>query len=307
MVFDQRSFLHPKIKKIGRLLIPRIFGSSVYLINVYIISRVLASMEWIVGKGAIAALYLASRIWQFPLAIFAIALAQAALPTLSGHIATKRPNDFRNAIGFLLRAVCFVLIPASAGLIALAVPITKTLFERGAFGAYSTQITSFVLLFYSFGLLSYGVIKILVNGFYSMQDTKTPVKIAAVSLVVNIILSVLLMFPLKVAGLALANSIAGIFNATILLIILRKRIGGFGKKKLVTSFLRILVASLLMGIFAFWFNGFLNSTFVPVSTICSIINLAVTIVASILLYIAACYILQVKELEEVKQWLSRKR
>jgi len=306
IIFTQKSFTHPKVKKILKLLVPRIFGTGIYQINVFV-STVLASIESIVGAGAVAALYFSSRIWQLPLAIFAIALAQAALPTLSSHIATNDIDKFRSAMNFLLRGVCFILLPATAGLIALTVPIIKTLFERGAFGAYSTNITSYALLFHSIGLLSFGAIKILVNGFYSMQDTKTPVKVAAVSLVLNVTLSLLLMYRLKLGGLALANSIAGIFNATLLFIVLRRKIGGFYDKNLLDSFLRILAASAAMGIAAFFLNRYMVYLVPNASTLGSVFILLGCISFSIFFYIGVCHLLQISELKEIREWILKRR
>lgn len=304
--FDQKKFMHPQIKKLGLLLLPRIFGTGVYQINVFI-STILASIAGIVGEGAVAGLYFSNRILQLPLAIFAIALAQAALPTLSGHIATGQMDKFRNTINFLLRSVGFVLLPASAGLIALSLPITRTLFERGAFGSYSTAITSSALFFYAFGLLAYGAIKILVNGFYSMQDTKTPVKVAAFSVAVNIILNLIFMFPLKVGGLALATSISGILNATILFVILRKKVDTLYEMKLFRSLARILCASVLMGFFAFWLNGYLDTVFTSAAMFDRIANLALSIAGAVIFYVVACHILKIEELGEFKRWVLRKR
>ncbi|MFH1868055.1 MAG: murein biosynthesis integral membrane protein MurJ [Candidatus Omnitrophota bacterium] len=305
-VFDQKQFMHPQVKKLGRLLLPRVFGTGVYQINVFI-STILASIGGIVGEGAVAALYFSNRIMQLPLAIFAIALAQAALPTLSGHIATNQMDKFRNAINFLLRGVSFVLLPASAGLIALSSPITETLLQRGAFDKYSTAITSSALLYYAFGLLAYGAIKILVNGFYSMQDTKTPVKVAAFSVGVNIILNLIFMFPLKVGGLALATSISGILNAVILFVILKRRVVTLHEAKLFRSLVKIIIASALMGLFALWFYNYLSSVFTSSASLSSIINLLVSIAGSIIVYIAASYLLQIEELKEIKRWVLRKR
>lgn len=306
IVFNQRGFIHPKVKKIGKLLIPRIFGSGVYQLNVFI-STILASIERVVGEGAVAALYFSNRIFQLPLGIFAIALAQAALPSLSGHMAEKEIGKFRNSINFLLRFIFFILLPASAGLIALSVPITRTLLERGIFGAYSTAITSSALFFYAFGLLAYGAIKILVSGFYSMQDTMTPVKIAAFSLLVNIILNLVLMFPLKVGGLALATSISGILNAALLFAILSKRVGSLGEKVLLDSFLKISFASLLMGVFAFGLNRYLSGVLSPASALGPILNLLVSISGSVVFYILLCQILGVKELKALKKWMLKRR
>lgn len=306
MVFDQRAFIHPKVKKIGRLLIPRVFGTGIYQINVFF-STVLASIGNIAGEGAVAALYFSNRILQFPLAIFAIALAQAALPTLSGHIASNDMERFRKSINFQLRTISFILVPASAGLISLAAPITKVLWERGAFDVYSTNITAYALLFYAFGLLSYGVIKILVGAFYSMQDTKTPVKVAAVSLVVNIVLNLILMFPLKVGGLALATSVSGTVNAAILLVILKRRLATFYEKQLLGSFLKILISSAIMGIFASWCYGYMTTRIFESGRLYAAIGLAVTIAASTVFYIILCHILKVDELKELKRWILKRR
>jgi len=305
IVFNCRGFMHPQVKKILRLLVPRIFGSGVYQINVFV-STVLASIGRIVGEGAVAALYFSNRIMQLPLAIFAIALAQAALPTLSGHIVNKEGQEFSKTINFLLRSVFFLLLPASAGLIALSNPITKTLLQRGAFESYSTGITSSALFFYSFGLLAYGAIKVLVNGFYAMQDTKTPVKIAAVSLVVNIALSVMFMFKLKVGGLALANSLSGILNAVMLFFMLKKKAGTFYEKILFISLIKIMAASVLTGVVAYWVNVYITSI-IPSKTIFSIAGLMVSIVAAIMFYVIACYALRINELKELRSWILNKR
>lgn len=306
IVFNQRGFSHPKVRKIATLLLPRIFGSGIYQLNVFV-STILASIARVVGEGAVVALYFSNRILQFPMAIFAIALAQAALPVLSGHVATKQIDKFRKSINFMLRAICFILLPASAGLITLSVPITRTLFERGAFGSYSTGITSSALFFYAFGLLAYGAIKILVSGFYSMQDTRTPVKIAAFALTVNIILNLILMFPLKVGGLALSTSISGILNAGLLFIMLRRKVGSLGEKALFHSFLKLLFASLVMGGFALGLNRYLEGAFPSGVAFHSISNLMVTISGSMIFYILLCQILGVTELKELKRWVLKKK
>lgn len=296
ITFKCNNFIHPKIKKIGWLLVPRIFGTGVYQINIFV-STILASLSKIVGEGAVAAMYFSNRLLQFPLAVFAFAIAQAALPTLSSHIVINDMVMFKKSINFQLRAILFLLLPSSAGLIALAVPITKVLLQRGVFSDYSTAITANALFFYSFGLLAYGMIKILVGAFYSMQDTKTPVKIAAFSLVINLFLNVILMFPLKLSGLALATSISGIVNALLLFLVLRKRIGSFGDTALFSSFRKISFASLVMGLFAFWINDFSRNMFFGNIPFGGILGLITTILCAIAAYVILCVLLNVKELQ----------
>ncbi|MDP6686139.1 MAG: murein biosynthesis integral membrane protein MurJ, partial [Candidatus Omnitrophota bacterium] len=273
---------HVAVKKIGILLLPRILGSCVYQINIFV-STMLASFSHIVGSGGVAALYYASRIFQFPLAIFGIAIAQAALPTMSRQALQSGLEKFKETLSFSLRAVNFIMLPASLGLIVLAGPITRTLFERGAFGKYSTFITSNALIFYSIGLFSYAGIKILVSCFYSLKDTLSPVKVASVSLILNIVLNIIFMFPLKVGGLALATSLSGSFNFLILFILLRKKIGAIGGYAILKSFFRVLLASLAMALIIY-FCAFKMG-----------LNLFIVILIGILSYIAAAFIFNVKE------------
>ncbi len=288
------GFRHPAVKKIGTLLIPRILGSCVYQINIFV-NTMLASLSNIVGSGGVAALYYANRIFQFPLAIFGIALAQAALPTMSREALESGLSKLKETLSFSLRAVNFIMIPASLGLIILSRPITSMLFQRGMFSVYSTSITSQALMFYSIGLFSYAGIKILVSCFYSLKDTGTPVKIASISLILNIILNIILMYPLRIGGLALATSFSGSFNFFLLFLMLRKKIGPFGGLKILVSFIKVLLASLLMGVCIYLFTFKMG------------LNLLLVILMGIFIYLGATFIFDVKEAKEFLKWVLRKR
>jgi putative peptidoglycan lipid II flippase len=286
------GFYHPAVKKIGLLLIPRILGSCVYQINIFI-NTMLASLSSIVGEGGVAALYYANRIFQFPLAIFGIALAQAALPTMSREALESGLGKLKDTLSFSMRAVNFIMLPASVGLIVLAEPITRLLFERGMFDHYSTLITARALSFYSIGLFSYSGIKLLVSCFYSLKDTLTPVKVASVSLVLNIALNLVFMFPLKISGLALATSFSGVFNFFVLFFILKKKIGPVGGRNILRSFFKVLMASIVMAavIYAALFKAGLN--------------IFLVIFLGILVYAAAAMIFDVKEAKEFLKWALR--
>ena len=293
-----KEFSHPQAKKVGVLLIPRALGACVYQVNVFI-STILASLSNIVGEGAVAALYYANRVWQLPLAIFGIALAQAALPTMSRHVVANDMAKLKSMILFSLRALFFILIPSTIGLIVLAAPITKVLFERGAFTAYSTQITANALIFYSIGLVACGGIKVLVNAFYSMNDTMTPVKTAAASVVLNIVFNVALMYPMKLGGLALASSLSAVFNFVVLYIFLEKKLGDFGTRAIVFYFLKIMIAGLVMGlVLNVLFTSSAHRTF---------ISLLAAIAAGIAVFILTSYLLGIRELKEFTAWIARKR
>lgn len=287
-----RDVNHPKAKKIGILLLPRALGACVYQVNVFI-STILASLSNIVGDGAVAALYYANRVWQLPLAIFGIALAQAALPAMSRQAALNDMEKLKGTLLFSLRVVFFILIPSSVGLMVLSAPITKMIFERGAFGNYSTDITSSALFFYALGLVACGGIKILAGTFYSLKDTMTPVKVAAVSLVLNITLNLLLMNPLKAGGLALATSLSAVFNCILLYIFLRRKIGKLGLSGILDSLFKITLAGLFMGLFCY----IVRFKF----------NVIVTIVLGSSAYFLVCFVLGEREMKELLSWLLKRR
>ncbi|MBM3254065.1 MAG: murein biosynthesis integral membrane protein MurJ, partial [Candidatus Omnitrophica bacterium] len=127
-------------RRMGILLIPRLIGSCIYQLNVFI-DTMLASLSSIVGEGGVAALYYSNRLIQFPLAIFGISLAQAALPTMSAQAASNNIDELRKTLSFSLRQIFLVMLPSSVGLMVLGRPIIQILFERGEFNAYSTSIT----------------------------------------------------------------------------------------------------------------------------------------------------------------------
>lgn len=292
------EFKHPKAKKIGLLLVPRALGACVYQVNVFI-STILASLSSIVGEGAVAALYYANRIWQLPLAIFGIALAQALLPMMSRHVALDEKDKLKEAVLFSLNILFCILIPSTIGLIVFRTPIIKVLFERGAFTSYSTGITSAALLFYAVGLVACGGIKVLVNTFYSMHDTMTPVKTALGSLVLNVLLSVVLMFPMKLGGLAMASSIAAVFNFFALYVSLTKRIGDFGTKAILDTFFKVTLASIVMAaVLQFLVIRIINFTF---------LSLIGSIVVGIIIFLSASYLFNVKELKDLLLWASKKK
>jgi putative peptidoglycan lipid II flippase len=217
---------HPGARQIGRLILPRLFGSAVYQLNIFV-DTICASLVSIVGPGGISAIYYAMRLEQLPMGVFGVALASAALPALSRHAVTDDKEQFKSVLVFTLENIFFIMLPMTVFLVVLAEPLVRVVFQRGAFDAYSTAVTASALVFFATGLMGYGGIKILVSAFHALQDTRTPVKIALVSLVVNALFNVALMFPLKVAGIALASALSSVVSVTLLLKFLSRRIGGF--------------------------------------------------------------------------------
>lgn len=238
------DFRHPGLKKMSILILPATMGMAVAQINIFI-STILASY---LHEGSITYLYYSMRLIQFPVGIFGVAMGMAVLPTLSEHAVKGELDKLRDDFSFALRLLFFTTIPAMAGLIALREPIVNILFQRGRFDYAATMGTADALLFYSLGIWAMVGVRVVTVSFYSMQDTKTPVKIAVIALITNIIMSLILMKPLRHSGLAFANSIASGVNFILLFYFLRKRLERIGARRILKSFMKISFASLVMGI-----------------------------------------------------------
>ncbi|MFH0913522.1 MAG: murein biosynthesis integral membrane protein MurJ [Candidatus Omnitrophota bacterium] len=297
-----RRFQHPAAKTMGKLMLPRIFSSAIYQLNNFVDS-IFGSLASIVGEGGVAALYFAYRLILFPVGIFSNAISQAILPTLSIQAIEDNNSQLKRTLSFGLRAVFFMLLPASVGFMVLAQNIIRVLFEHGRFDFYSSYMTADALFFYSIGLFAYGSTKILQSCFFALKDTLTPAKVSFFSLVINIILNFILMRPLRLGGLALATSISGILTFLILFLLLKKKLRGLDIETLALSFVRILLASICMGAVCALVsrNLVLGYGFLP-----KLLNLVLTITAGIISYIIFCFILRVGEIQELWRWVSKK-
>ncbi len=277
-------FNHPGVVQVKRLMLPRLASSSIYQLNNFVDS-IFGSLAVIVGEGGVAVLYFAYRLIQFPIGIFSNAIAQAILPTFSTQVLEESHDELKITLSWGLRAVFFVMLPITAVFMVLAGPLVFTLFGGGRFDLNSGFLTSNALFFYSIGLSAYGGTKILQSCFFALKDTVTPTKIAGLALIINIVLNTLLMFPLKIGGLALATSISGIITFFFLFFILKRRLDGFGEHKILNSFLRISAASFCMAVVCFLVNRALN--------------LALALFFGALSYIVFCFLFGVSELKEL--------
>jgi len=215
-------------EKISRMLLlmgPAALGMAVTQLNV-VIDRLLAM--W-VGDYAPAALFFAERLVYFPLGIFATALGTVLLPAFSSLVARGELNEMRVTAERSLRHLLFVMVPAAIGLGVMAPYIFSTVFQQGAFDAMSTWRSAVALQCYAPGLIIFSLAKVVVPAFYSMQDTKTPVRIGMIALGLNVALNILFILvlpgPYKHAGIALGTVLAEMFSSLILLRMLQQRFG----------------------------------------------------------------------------------
>jgi putative peptidoglycan lipid II flippase len=256
---------HPAVKRVGALMLPTVFGSAVYQINV-LVSTMFASL---LPAGSVAYLWYAERLFEFPLGVFAVALSTAALPSFA-TLAKRDVAAFRDTVAFALRLVNLIALPAAIGLALTAEPLTSVLFIRGQFTPADAAQTAVAVRWYSVGLWSVACVRVLVPAFYALEDTRTPVVTAAAAFVANLCFVVLLIgplpsppdstfgqlmawlthtfgvFDLRHGGLALSTSLAATVNLVLLAALLGRKAGGFAWGSWLGSTLRTALASATM-------------------------------------------------------------
>jgi putative peptidoglycan lipid II flippase len=216
---------HPGVRKVLRLMIPTLIGSSVAQVNL-LLDLVIATF---LVSGSVSWLYYSDRLMEFPLGVFGVALSTVILPNLSRKFAGRNPEAFSHTLDWALRLALIITLPAALGLAVLAAPILITLFQYGSFQASDVEMSALSLSAYAAGLPAFIAVKVLAPGFYARQDTKTPVKIAITAMVSNMLLNLLFVGGLLAidfrgphTGLALASSAAAYINAGLLYRMLRK-------------------------------------------------------------------------------------
>ncbi len=298
------NFRHPAIKRIIILMGPSLLGLAITQITIFF-NTLLASY---LVDGSISYLYFADRLIQFPLGVFAVALGTAVLPALSRAAAGQHWREYSETFSLALRLLIFITLPAMAGLIVLSRPIVYLLFERGHFGPHSTLMVAQTIIAYASGLWAYAALRIVVPAFYSLQDTKTPVKAGAVALVVNLIAAVVLMQFLQHLGLALATAISSSVNCLLLLYLLKKKLGqeiqitGSGR-----AFLQSAGASLLMAAVILLLNRLPATALVYENHFHEALRLVLRITLGLAVYLGCARLLGSPELAEIGRLFRRRK
>jgi len=207
------DFRDEGVRRILKLMLPALFGVSVAQINL-LLDTVLASF---LQTGSVSWLYYSDRLSELPLGVFGIAIATVILPSLSRTHAQKDPERFARTLDWAIRMVLLIGLPAALALAILAEPLIATLFHYGEMATRDVQMAAMSLRAYAFGLLAFMLIKVLAPGYFARQDTRTPVKIAVKAMVANMVLNLMLIWPLDHVGLALATSLSAFMNAGWLL------------------------------------------------------------------------------------------
>ncbi len=280
------AWSHPGVTKIRKLMIPALFGVSVSQINL-LLDTFIASF---LATGSISWLYYSDRLLEFPLGLFGIAIATVILPNLSRRHVDNNPKAFQQTMDWGVRMVCFLGIPALVGMITLAKPMLQVLFMRGAFAESDVIKASFSLIAYSSGLLFFMLVKVLAPGYYSRQDTKTPVRFGIIAMTSNMLFNVIFAIPFGYVGLAIATSLSALVNAGLLYRGLHQQniyrlsavSGGF--------IARVVLSALVMGVVIYYFSASAAEWF-AYSWQQSVWQLSILIVAGISVYFLSALLL----------------
>src|SRR5712692_1768774 len=295
------SFSHPAIQDVARLMSPRLFGIGIGQINLLIDTRFATASR--MPAGSLAALYVADRVMELVLGGYAIAVATAILPMMSHQAAAKDYDSLKKTLSFSVRIVAFITIPAALGLMILREPIIRVLFQHGQFVAESTRLTARALLYYAVGLPALASVKLIVPAFYSTRDTKTPVIVASISLLINIILNIVFLETflykrVQNGGPALATALATFFDFFALFIIFRLRYGPLGTMQIFRSFSKISLCASIMGV-ACWFGNYYTGFALHSRFLVQLLVFAGLIIGATALYLALAWLFRCHEIEEV--------
>lgn len=295
------SFTHPGVRKVGKLMVPGIFGAGLYQIN-YAISKTIASL---LEEGSVSALYYAARVQELTLGIFSIALSIALLPTFSDQAARQDMEGMKKTMVYSFKLIFLVTFPAMVGLLLLNRPIIQVLFQRGEFNEQSTVMSASCLFFFALGIPFISGVRIMAPAFYSLKDIKTPVIVASFIMVLYILFSVVLMNPLRVGGIALALSVASVINFAVLFYLLQKKIGPIPKKSILISALKSALSAVGMGAVVWLF--FAQFDFERMVFIQKLGIVAAAVCIGIVVYLVLNLLFSHEDVRSLKDVLSREK
>lgn len=294
------SFSHPGIRSVARVMFPRFFGLGISQINFFVDTYFAKAAR--MPRGSLTALYVADRVMELVLGGYAIAVATAILPMMAHHAAANNYEGLKKTLTFAVRIVAYITVPAAMGLMILREPIIRVLFQHGQFVAESTRLTARPLLYYAIGLPALACVKLIVPAFYSARDTKTPVIVASISFVLNIVLNIIFLQFLfrrfQNGGPALATALATFFDFFTLFIIFRLRYGSLGMLDILRSISKISLCSVIMGAGCMIANYYAKNLLQGAFSIQLMVFTAM-ILGATLLYVGLTWIFRCPEIEEV--------
>jgi putative peptidoglycan lipid II flippase len=288
------DFSDPGLRQVLILMGPGTLGLAATQLNVFV-NTVLATGE---GTGAVSWLNYAFRLMYLPLGIFGVSIATAAIPAISRHAAREDLAGMRHEVANGLAMMLMLNVPATVGLIVLARPIVAMLFERGAFGAGDTDATAAALMCYAIGLVGYSAVKIVSPTFYALHESRKPVTVSVASVLLNVALNVALVDRFGYLGLAVGTSVTAILNSSVLVEMLRRRLGGIEGRRLFGVLLRTIAASVAMGAAAWSVQQAMEAALPVPSLPARLAQVGVSIAVSLGVLVAASRLVGLREMTD---------
>ena len=296
------DFKDPDLREVLRLIGPGTLGLAAVQINV-LVNTYLASSQ---PEGAVSWLSYAFRLMYLPIGLFGVSIATAALPEIARHAAATDMPAIRRTVSGALRMMLMLNVPATIGLMVLAQPIVALLLEHGRFTTSDTQATAAALMFYAPGLLGYSAVKIASPTFYTLRDSRTPVIVSVLSVLANLAINLALVRVMGFRGLALGTALAAMFNAVTLLWLLRRRLGGLEGRRIATSLIKIVIASMVMGLAA-WSMSFWMTRAIPDDALLwKAVRVTAAIATGVAVLVLSARVLRIAEFEEALKRVLRR-
>jgi len=296
------SFNNPTLRQILILMGPGTLGLAATQINLFVNTWLATSQ----GEGPVTWLNAAFRLMYFPIGILGVSIASAALPTFSSLVAHHQNHKLRETISSSLRLSILLNVPASLGLICLSHPIVSLIYERGKFTKIDTWETGWVLIYYSLGLSAYSAIKLLVPVFYALKQPRIPVTISVITVTLAILFNLLFINQIGYRSLALITSLAGFLNFFLLYYWLQKISIRLHSGTIVTTFLKVFGASVVMAICTFYFHQWLIFR-LPLQTLpWNLLGILTSVLLGVGIFFLGCTLLKVGELYEGMQWIRKR-
>jgi putative peptidoglycan lipid II flippase len=286
----------PGLRRVLVLMGPGMVGLAATQLNVFV-NTVVATGE---GTGAVSWLGYAFRVMYLPIGLFGVSIATATTPALARLAAASDAPRMRSTLASAVALMLTLNVPATLGLIVLARPIVRILFERGSFGPADTAATAAAVQLYAVGLVGYSVVKILSPAFYALNSSRTPAAVGVAAVLLNALLSVTTAPIFGYKGLALSASVAALFNAGTLAFLLRGSLGGLELDRVATTFGKVLAASLVMAATAWWGERWLGVLAPGGSLAAQGVRLGGAIAAAVAMLGVSAQLLGIREFEEVR-------
>ena len=273
----------PGLRQVMRLMGPATIGAAAVQVNVFVNNNFASYL----GNGPVSWLNVAFRFMQLPIGVFGVAIGTVTLPLVSRHGARGDTRAFRATVGQALELVALLCLPAAAGLALMGVPVIGLIYEHGRFAPPDTGAAARALAGYALGLAGYAGIKVLAPAFYALDDARTPMRVSVLSMITNYVLNWLFVRRLGFGhvGLALATSAVALGNFGILLVVLRRRVGGFGRAAAIR---RIVLATAVMAAVAWGVDTGLAGALPAARTLQHALRLAAVIPVAVAVFWGAC-------------------